>query len=91
MIVTRYWLSYLLWADHTAVYVKVIGGPGIIVEVDKSKFSKYKKDKGRAVASKKGVSGGIEQTEECNYGRQKVSTNPWRGHESTYLSRINYL
>ena len=46
---------------------EIIGEPGIIVEVDKSKFSTHKYHRGRVVASKKWVFGGIERTEERNF------------------------
>ena len=46
---------------------EVIGGPGIIVEVDESKFSRRKYNRGHRVASKKWVFGGVERTPEQKF------------------------
>ena len=64
--------SFILYARQLVVNAidenkEVIDGSGIIVEDDKSKFSKRKYHRGGAVDSERWVFGSIEWTEERNF------------------------
>ena len=46
---------------------EMIGGPGVIVEIDESKFAKRKYNRGHRVGDKSWVFGGIERTDEQRF------------------------
>ena len=53
----------LIW-DLENNNVQLIGGPGIIVELDESKFAKRKYNQGHAVVNDDWVFGAVERTPE---------------------------
>ena len=53
----------LIW-DLKTNNIQKIGGPGIIVELDESKFAKRKFNQGHRVVNQDWVFGGVERTPE---------------------------
>ena len=76
---------------------EVIGGPQVIVEVDESKFSRRKYNKGHHMARKKWVFGGMGRTPESNDDRSAETMNkvmkpyiaPTSNHSKNYINPVD--